>query len=251
MYSIILCFSPASSKLLSSGRKQCIIFDDLYNDLPARNILEVLSANLNPCFELRPDDPETTIFLAELSYALVSDWITVARYLLVRESTVRNLETAYGSRNINVQAEASFKMMMEWLKTACDRTLRHLLCALHEVGVVVSVQQLSRAQKSECEDIPFYELPDRVNDIRPIIASQWKFVGRLLGLTETRIYEAAATGGADPYYQLMEQTVAMLEMWKKICGNEATFLRLKNAIYALHEHSGCRYSDAVHLLQSF
>ena len=244
------------SKLFPSQTKQCDVFHYLYIHVSTQNILNALCGQLNPhSVELRPDDLETTIFLAELSFVLASDWITVARCLRIKESIISNLKKAYNydARDFYQQAEASFKMMLDcnWLRGNTTATLQCLLNALLEVGIVPGIRKLSEQAAGA---IPFHQLSSNVKcDIAVAVASQWRFVGRLLGLTESTISEAAMKGGTecDPYAQLIEQSYSMLDLWKKKCGNEATSCRLKYAVRALHEHSGRQFWDAFDLLHSF
>ena len=197
--------------------------------------------------ELKPDDPETTIFIAELSFCIMSMWVAVAKHLTLYDYVIKNLEKSH-----TCQEEAAFQMMLTWLgrSTVPCVTLQHLMDAINAADVEIHVQKLTQNVHRQKEK-HFHQLSRAtVAEISKRIASQWKFVGRLLGMTESDISLAASQGGAgvEGHYKLMEQTVAMLDFWGKNNGHEATLLKLKNAIHAVHQHSGHQLTDAIDFL---
>lgn len=201
--------------------------------------------------ELKPDDPETIIFIAELSFCLTSAWEGIAKNLMLDDYNIKNIKAYYDS----FQEEAAFQMILMWLKSFVGPrvSLQYLIDALYRNNIEIRVHNLNLL---ECmyshKEEHFHQLSSNtVAEISRRIASQWKFVGRLLGMTESYISSLAVSqdgSGVEGHYKLMEQTVAMLDQWKRINGPQATLLKLKNVIYAVHKHSGHKLRDAVDFL---
>ena len=228
----------------------CQLFQDLYP--PTCQLLYALHGQVDPCkVPLKPDDPDTITIITELSFYLLSEWPTVAKYLSLHDYDIKNLEASFASH----KQEASYQMMLMWLRSSETQNinLQCLLNALKRIGIEVHVQTLAEEQYTPIE-MCFHQLPrSTVDEISRRIASQWKSVGRLLGLTESDILLAALSGGSgiEGYPKIIEQTVAMLELWGRRNGHEATFLKLKNAIHAVHEHSHHQLWDAMDFTSHF
>ena len=232
------------------------IIEELYH--PTSKFLGVIRGEINPCeIELKPDDPETMIFIAELSFCISSKWVDVAKDLMLHDYDIKNIEAFYCDSF--QKQEAAFQMMLMWLRSSVGRIiLRHLTHALNQNDIAIRVHNLKASQydivhshKEEQFDQHEQSLSrSTIAEISKRIASQWKFVGRFLGMTESDISLAASQGGSgiEGHYKLMEQTVAMLDQWGKINGYQATLFKLKNAIYAVHEHSGHSLGDAIDIL---
>lgn len=222
-----------------------LIIEDLYS--PSSKVLQALQGNINPNeTSLAPDDPDSMIFLAEVSFSIMSKWITVARFFSLPNYIVMNLESMYFSQN----QEASFQMMLMSFRHspfAPHVKLQHFLDALNNIGIPIYVQKL--AQQVRClEDMQYHKLPGGVvAKISERIASQWKFVGRMLGVSETDISKAAEKG-YEGFNRITESTVAILNSWASRHGNSATLLKLRNVIRAIHEHSNHNFFDAVAFL---
>ena len=200
--------------------------------------------------ELKLDDPETTIFIAELSFCLTSKWPDVAKNML-HDHDIRNIEAFY---SYQAGQEAAFQMMLMWLRSSVGprMTLQCLTDALKRNGIEIRVHNLKMSEcMHSCEKEHFHQLSrSTVAEISNRIASQWKFIGRFLGMSESDIGLLAASQGpgVEGHYKLMEQTVAMLDMWGRINGYQATMFKLRNVIFAVHEHSGHVLRDAVDFL---
>ena len=226
-----------------------LIFEDLYH--PTSKLLRAICGEISHSdIELKSDDPETTIFIAELSFCRTSDWTAVARHLMLCDYEIKNI---FGSHK--TLQEAAFQMMLKWLRSSVGphTTLQHLTDSLGSNGIIIRVHKLAQnvySSKYHREEHYHQLTRSTVADITMRIASQWKFVGRLLGITESNISIAASQGGSgtEDQYTLMEQTVAMLDQWGKNNGYQATLFKLKNAICAVHEHSRHELRDAVDYL---
>lgn len=227
------------------------IIKELYH--PTSKFLAVIRGEINPCeVELKLDDPETTIFIAELSFCISSKWVDVAKDLMVCDYDIQNIEAFYCDSF--QKQEAAFQMMFMWLRSSMRHTtLQYLIRVLNRNDIAICVHNLKVSQcvhSHEEEQIHQQSLPrSTIAEISKRIASQWKFVGRFLGMTETDISLVASHGsGVEGHYKLMEQAVAMMDQWGKSNGHQATLFKLKIAIYAVHEHSGHILRDAVDFL---
>ena len=225
------------------------IIEDLYT--PASIFLKAVQGQISPeKVHLNVGEPETIIILAELSFCIFSEWPLVAKYLTLQSYDIEILEASYTSQ----KQEASFQMMMKWLRSSemPHTNLQFLLDVLKKIGVVVHVQKLAQDAHS-LNQKHFHDLPRNiVSDLAIRIASQWKCVGRLLGMTETDINLAASQGsiGINDYHKIVEQTITMLDLWRQRYGRDATLLKLRNVIFAIHEHSNHNLWDAIDFISN-
>ena len=87
---------------------------------------------------------------------------------------------------------------------------------------------------SVLQEMYFHQLPrSTVYEISQRIASQWKSVGRLLGLTEDEIMSAASSGRSGIELRISQDNWADCRNVGDVGrrnGHEATLLKLKNAI---------------------
>ena len=220
------------------------VFEELYH--PSSKILGVIRGEINPDeVELKPDDSETVIFIAELSFCISSKWVTVAKDLMLCDFEIKNFSKSYPSQ----LQEAAFQVMLTWLQSSArpQITFQCLTDILKRNGIVLHIRKLTKYVHSHKEGLFWHLSRSTVAEIAKRIASQWKFVGRLLGMGKNDIDVAASRGGSgmDGHHVLMEQAVAILDLWSRSDGYKATLLKLKNVIYAVHEHSGHELGDAV------
>ena len=240
---------PFTANSQQTTESVLLIFEDLYH--PTSKLLRAICGEISHSdVKLKPDDPEATIFIAELSFCRTSNWTDVAKHLRLCDYEIKNIFCSHETLQ-----EAAFQMMLKWLRSSVEphTTLQHLTDALGSNGIMVHVHKLVQnvySSMSHREEHYHQLTRSTVADITMRIASQWKFVGRLLGMTDSNISLAVAQGGSGTQgqYMLMEQTVAMLDQWGKNNGHQATLFKLKNAIYAVHEHSGHELRDAVDFL---
>ena len=225
------------------------IIEELYH--PASKILGAIRGEVNPSeVELRPDDSETMIFIAELSFGITSlKWVDLAKDLKLHGYDINNIEAFYRDSS---QKEAAFQMMLLWLRTSVERTtLQYFMNTLERNGITICVHKLNGVHSRDEKQIHQQSMPrSTIAEISKRIAKQWKFVGRFLGITESNISLVASQGGSgvEGHYKLVEQAVAMLDHWGGSNGYQATLFKLENAVYALHKHTGHKLIDAIDFL---
>ena len=225
------------------------IIEELYH--PASKFLGAVRGEIKPSeVELKPDDSETMIFIAELSFGISSKWVDLAKDLMVPGYNINNIEAFYCDPSQKV--EAAFQMMLLWLRTSEEcTTLRHLMRTLERNGIAICIRKLNGVHSCEEKQIHQQSIPrSTIAEISKRIAKQWKFIGRFLGITESNISLVASQGGSgvEGHYKLTEEAVAMLDHWGGSSGYQATLFKLKNAIYALHKRTGHQLIDAVDFL---
>ena len=250
-----IAISTADSEVLYSAKVPFHIFEDLY--YPSSKILSALQGGISPSeVQLKPDDPETMILMAELSFCIVSKWNTVASYLLLEDCDIENFKEAYCYSNSppTVQQEAAFQVMLTWLERSeqCHTNLQRLIDAFKSIGVTIGTQKLSQNMYvHNHKDKNFHQvLRGSVAELSRRVASRRKFIGRLLGMTENDIASAASRGGSesDRIKKNIEETIAILDWWATINGYGATLSKLENVIYAVHEHSGHKLEGVIYFL---
>lgn len=204
---------------------------------------------------LRCDDPDTMILMAELSFYTVSKWREVAEYLSLNDYDIDNLEESYiNSNSTLLQQEAAFQMMLTWITTSTG-DLQCLIDAFKTiVGVMIRTQKLDQTMYVRNHEDRRYDLLSRgtVNELSKRIASRRKIIGRLLGMTESRINSAVFQGGSglDGVNKVIEETIAILDWWGKTNGYGATLFKLENAIYSVHYHSAHKLKGIIHFLDT-
>lgn len=236
--------TAAQQKLLSATE---YIIKELYH--PASKILGAIRGEVNPSeVELKPDDSETMIFMAELSFGITSlKWVDLAKDLKLHDYDINNIEAFY--HDSTQKEEAAFQMMLLWLRTSVERTtLQRFMRTLERNGIAICVHKLNGVHSREEKQIHQQSMPrNTIAEISKRIAKLWKFIGRFLGITESNISLVASQGGSgvEGHYKLVEQAVAMLDHWGGSNGYQATLFKLENAIYALHKHTGHKLIDAI------
>ena len=238
----------ATQQMLLSATEY--IIEELYH--PASKILGAIRGEVNPSeVELKPDDSETMIFMAELSFGTTSlKWVDLAKDLKLHGYDINNIEAFY--HDSTQKEEAAFQMMLLWLRTSVERTtLQRFMRTLERNGITIRIHKLNGVHSCEGKQIHQQSMPrNTIAEISKRIAKLWKFIGRFLGITESNISLVASQGGSgvEGHYKLVEQAVAMLDHWGGSNGYQATLFKLENAIYALHKHTGHKLIDAIDFL---
>ena len=132
--------------------------------------------------------------------------------------------------------ESVYQMLRQWVQQKpSEATLSVLSRALKNLGSTVELStcndQVDTAQHIFSEALCIH--PEFVNTVSMKIATQWKFVGRFLGLPEETIQHIDNLHGKD---NLTKQAYHMLSIWTQQCKN-ATCHDVEKAVSTVNKRA--------------
>ena len=132
--------------------------------------------------------------------------------------------------------ESVYQMLRQWVQQkSSEATLSVLSSALTNLGSTLEFStcndQVDTAQRISSEAL--YIHPELAHTISMKIASQWKFVGRFLGLSEQTIQHIDNLHGKD---NLAKQAYHMLSIWKQQC-RSATCHEVEKAVSTVNKRA--------------
>ena len=196
--------------------------------LPDSGDLKLALCSENPSrdviFDLTKLDHQN--FLAEISLQLVNC------KCLPEELDIEQCHTTTDECGF----ESVYQMLRQWVQQKpSEATLSVLSSALMNLGSTLELStcnhQVDTTEHISSESL--YIHPELAHTISMKIASQWKFVGRFLGLSEQTIQHIDNLHGKD---KLVEQAYHMLSVWKQQC-RSATCHAVEKAISVVNKRA--------------
>ena len=191
--------------------------------------------SLEETFVLNFDDYECRFLFCEISFQL-PDWISLANLLKVNPLDIRTLEVLRKNESGGdfqvLQRECTFQMLRCW---ACEApTLSTLLKALSDDKIHLEVKgwtttcTLTHASDCVIDN-------EKLGRLSITIQNYWKFVARLIGMTETEITTIQQNVKCET---LCEKTAKMLVEWERRSGlpNRDKKVQLFKALCCLEQH---------------
>lgn len=180
--------------------------------------------NQDVIFDLTKLDHQN--FLAEISLQLVNC------KCLSEELDMEHYETSSHGHG----CESLYQMLRQWVQQKpSEATLSVLSRALMNLGSTVELStcndQVDPAQHISSEAVCIH--PEFVQTVSMKIASQWKYVGRFLGLSEETIQHIDRLHGKN---KLTKQAYHMLSIWIQQCKN-ATCHEVEKAVSTVNKRA--------------
>lgn len=178
---------------------------------------------------LRMDDINCCTFLCEISFHLYR-WEALGLCLGLEKKDIDTINQEQQGLKVFVKA---FEMLAKWLASSeYIPTLGTLINGLHSTGFEILPLLLWTTSYNSV--IPKTMDPIFISHLAKRISCHWKFVARLLGVSETSIHGAVQCNQSN----LDEQACMMLNEWKRHCplGNREAYLELFNSVHCVCEH---------------
>lgn len=195
-------------------------------------IIEGLSGRCD-CSDILLDmrDVDCCTLFCEISFHLCR-WEKLGRYLEMKELDIDEIKH---NRYPNL-FESAFQLLAKWWLNRTVLSLKTLIDGLNSIDLTINVSTWTASYNTAPKSISkrFYML-----DIAPRITCHWKFVARLLGLSETDI-NTIVQHDRD---SLQSQACEVFKEWTKRTGiNDG---RLFDSLHCVNEHVNIKELQAA------